>query len=90
MRPQLFAGGLMVTLMGGGFYFLEIPFVYFWSIPFAIGGGIMVLASFFMSESPGPVAPPEGYRFCVFCATPVPLDAQRCPQCNGVQPTGGR
>lgn len=86
MRPQLFVGGLLVVLMGAGFYALQIPFVYFWSLPFVIGGAIMMVGSLLMSESPGPIAPPAGFRFCVFCSTPVPLSSERCPHCNGVQP----
>ncbi len=86
MRPQLLVGGLLVALMGAGFYALQIPLVYFWSIPFVAGGAIMIVASFFLSESPGPPTPPEGFRFCVFCSTPVPLASDRCPQCDGLQP----
>jgi hypothetical protein len=86
MRPQLFVGGLLVAAMGGGFYLLQIPLVYFWSVPFVIGGGVMMIASFFLSESPGPLRPPEGFRFCPFCSTPVQIGAQRCPHCNGLQP----
>ena len=85
MRPQLLAGGLLVAAMGAGFYALQLPFVYFWSVPFLIGGGIMALGSFFLPESSGPVQPPEGFSFCPFCSTPVPLGAERCPHCDGVQ-----
>ena len=86
MRPQLFIGGLLVAVMGAGFYVLQLPLVYFWSLPFLIGGGLMVVASLFLSPSQGPVRPPEGFRFCVFCATPFPLASDRCPHCNGLQP----
>jgi hypothetical protein len=85
MRPQLLGGGLLVAAMGGGFYALQLPFVYFWSIPFLIGGAMMAAASFFLPETTGPVEPPEGFRFCPFCSTPVPLGAERCPHCDGVQ-----
>lgn len=88
MRPQLLVGGILVALMGAGFYVLQLPLVYFWSVPFGIGGAIMIVASFFMSETAGPPAPPEGYRFCVYCSAPVPVSSERCPQCNGVQPKG--
>jgi hypothetical protein len=74
--------------MGAGFYVLALPFIYFWSVPFLIGGGVMMVASFFLRESPGPMSPPEGYRFCVFCSTPVPMASERCPHCNGLQPRG--
>lgn len=86
MRPQLFAGGLLVALMGAVFYVLGLPFVYYWSIPFVVAGLVMVMASVFLPEGPAPLAPPEGYRFCVFCSTPVSIDEDRCPHCNGYQP----
>lgn len=86
MRPQLFFGGLLVALMGTGLYAFPLPLVYFWSIPFAIGGVIMIGASFFLPESTGPVQPPEGFRFCRYCSTPVKIGSDRCPHCNGVQP----
>jgi len=50
----------------------------------------MCLVSLFMSESPGPVKPPTGFRFCVFCSTLVPTSSERCPQCNGIQPLDDR
>ena len=80
---------MLVVLMGAGFYALQLPLVYFWSIPFVIGGGLMMLASLFLSETEGPVQPPTGFRFCPYCSTPVPLGAERCPHCNGVQPRDG-
>ncbi|MDG6990805.1 MAG: hypothetical protein JRM99_05215 [Nitrososphaerota archaeon] len=86
MRPQLVAGGLMVGVIGAAFFVLEVPLAYFWSIPFMVGGLIMIVAGFFLPEGPAPLAPPEGYRFCVFCSTPVAEDAERCPHCNGHQP----
>lgn len=89
MRPQLFAGGLLVALMGAGFFLLEIPFLYFWSLPFIGGGVIMMVGGFLLPESTGPVIPPEGHRFCVFCSTPVRIGEARCPHCNGLQPKEG-
>jgi len=85
MRPQLLVGGLLVAAMGAGFYVLQLPLVFFWSLPFIIGGAIMMVVSFFVAESLGPVQPPEGFRFCPFCSTPVPTGAERCPHCNGLQ-----
>ena len=85
MRPQLVAGGLLVAAMGAGFYALGLPFVYFWSVPFLIAGALMAVVGMFASESPVPIRPPEGFRFCPFCSTPVPIGADRCPHCNGVQ-----
>jgi hypothetical protein len=89
MRPQLLVGGLFVGVLGLGFYVLELPLVYYWSIPFGLGGAIMIIASFFLSEAPGPLTPPEGFRFCVYCSNPVPLTSDRCANCNGIQPKGG-
>jgi hypothetical protein len=88
VRPELLGGGVLVIALAALLYVLQLPFLYFWSLPLAIGGGIMAIASFFMSEGQGPVAPPPGYRFCVFCTASVPLDADRCPRCNGLQPRG--
>lgn len=83
MRPDLFWGGVIVLLAGVGFYFILFLDV---SFPLAIGGAIMIAVSFFLPEGPGPIPPPAGFRFCVFCATPVPLSSNRCPRCNGLQP----
>ncbi len=89
MRPQLLLAGLLVMLLGATFYFLELPFAFYWSVPFVIGGAAMAIASPFVSESPGPVRPAEGYRFCRFCSAQIPSDSERCPHCNGIQPKEG-
>lgn len=88
MRPQLVGAGVLVIILGAVFYVLAIPLVFFWSIPFAIGGAVMMGVGLLIPESAGPVEPPEGYRFCPFCSSPVRLDATRCDHCNGIQPTG--
>ena len=88
MRSQLFVAGVLILAMGAAFYALQIPVVYLWSIPFMAGGGLMAAASLFLEESQGPVLPPEGYRFCLFCGTPVKMGVDRCPHCNGLQPKG--
>lgn len=85
MRPQLFTSGLLVILLGVGFYILRIPIAYSWSIVFVAGGALMAIASFFVSEGTGPIQAPKGYRFCRYCSAAVPLQAERCPQCNGLQ-----
>jgi len=89
MRPQLFAAGVLAALLGAGLYVLEIPLVFFWSIPLGIGGAIMAGASLLLPESNGPIEPPEGHRFCVYCSNPVKITDKRCPHCNGMQPGGG-
>ncbi len=86
MRPQLFTAGILIALMGAAFYVVVLPISFAWSIPFVIAGGVMSLVSFFLPPSPGPVQPPEGYRFCVFCSTSVLLSSERCQHCNGLQP----
>ncbi|HUI86380.1 MAG TPA: hypothetical protein VLY21_04410 [Nitrososphaerales archaeon] len=86
MRSQLLVAGVLIVVLGAVFYLLEVPLVFFWSVPFVIGGGIMAVASLFMAESQGPVTPPQGYRFCVFCGDPVKIGEDRCPRCNGLQP----
>jgi len=86
MRTQLLAAGLFVAFVGGIFYAFPLPLTFAWSLTLLVGGGLMCLASLFMSESTGPVKPPPGYRYCVFCSTLVPASSERCPQCNGIQP----
>ena len=83
MRPQLFWGGVLVLIAGAGLWLILVLDI---GIPLAIGGGIMLAASFFLSEGPGPLTPSPGFRFCAFCSTPVPLSAERCQHCNGLQP----
>lgn len=85
MRPQLLVGGLLIAAMGAGFYLLQLPLVYFWSLPFGIAGVIMAVIGLFVPETEGPVQPPEGYLFCPFCSTPVKIGTERCPHCDGVQ-----
>jgi len=87
MRPQLLVGGLLIAAMGAGFYFLQLPLVFFWSLPFGIAGIFMAIIGVFVPETTGTVQPPEGYRFCPFCSTPVRIGTARCPQCDGVQRT---
>jgi len=86
MRTQLLAAGFFVALTGGIFYAFPLPLTFAWSLTLVVGGGVMCIASLFMSESPGPVKPPIGFRFCVFCSSLVPTSTERCPQCNGIQP----
>jgi len=86
MRPQLLFGGVLVALMGLGLFILALPFAYFWSLPFGVAGVIMIAAAFLLGETEGPVKPPEGFRFCPYCSTPVPVSSERCPHCDGVQP----
>ena len=86
MRSQLFVAGVIIGGTGVASYVLQIPLMELWSIPFMAGGGLMIVASLFLSESHGPVQPPEGYRFCAYCGNPVKLDQARCERCNGVQP----
>jgi hypothetical protein len=86
MRPQLLVGGILVSLMGILFYLVPLPLTYFWGIPFVVAGGIMAIVSFFLPEGRGPIVPPLGYGFCVFCSAPVLLNSDRCPRCNGLQP----
>ena len=88
MRPQLLGAGVLVMVFAGLLYILEIPLVFFWSIPFALGGAAMAGLSLVLPDSTGPVEPPEGYRFCPFCSSPVKVGATRCDHCNGIQSSG--
>ena len=85
MRSQLLVAGLLIALMGGVFYALAVPLVFFWSLPFAVGGGLMAIASLFLPERTERIEPPEGFRFCRFCSNPVAIGMERCPHCNGLQ-----
>ena len=86
MRTQLLGAGLFVALVGAVFYAFPLPLTFAWSLTLLVAGGLMCLASFFISESTGPVKPPAGFRFCAFCSTLAPTSSERCPQCNGIQP----
>lgn len=85
MRSSLILTGLIIVVLGLALYLLEIPFAYLWSFPFVVGGVVFIVAGSFLKESEGQVEPPEGYRFCPFCSTPVLLTASRCDHCNGLQ-----
>jgi hypothetical protein len=85
MRPQLLFGGVLVALMGVGLFVIALPFAFYWSLPFGVAGVIMIAAGFILAETEGPVQPPEGFRFCPYCSTLVPLGSERCPHCDGVQ-----
>lgn len=86
MRSQLFAAGAFSLGLGVFFYVFALPIVFAWSLPFVLSGAFMMLVSPFLKESEGPVRPPEGFQFCVFCSTLVPVGAERCSHCGGRQP----
>ncbi len=86
MRSQLLVAGMMTAGLGVVFYVTALPLVFFWSLPFLVGGAFMMVISPFLKEGEGPIQPPEGFRFCDFCTTLVPMDADRCPHCSGLQP----
>lgn len=86
MRSQLLMGGLFVMGMGLILILLDLPLVYYWGFPFAIGGALMALAAPFLPESEGPIKPPEGFRFCVYCTKLVPVMETNCEYCGGRQP----
>lgn len=85
MRSSLILTGLIIVALGLALYLLEIPFAYLWSFPFMAGGVVFVLVGSLLKESTTNVEPPEGYRFCRFCNTPVLLTVERCDHCNGLQ-----
>jgi hypothetical protein len=88
MRPQLLVGGLFTALLGALLYFIGLFAAM--GVVFIAGGAVMGAAGLVASEGGLHVSPPEGHSFCVFCSTPVPLEAERCPRCNGLQPKEGR
>lgn len=85
MRSSLILTGLIIAVLGLALYLLELPFAYLWSFPFMVGGVVFILAGSLLKESTTNVEPPEGYRFCRFCNTPVLLTTERCDHCNGLQ-----
>ena len=86
MRSQLLIAGAFSVGLGILLDVIALPVVSAWSIPLIVGGGLMAVVSPFLKESEGPLAPPEGYRFCAFCSTPVLLSEERCGHCGGRQP----
>jgi hypothetical protein len=58
-----------------------------WGILTVAAGIVLAAVGVVAKERTGPIEPPPGYRFCVFCTATMPIDALRCPVCNGVQPT---
>jgi hypothetical protein len=54
------------------------------------GGVVAMLCGFVLEEADDRVEPPPGHQFCPFCSTPVMEGAERCPQCNGLQPTAAK
>ena len=86
MRSQLLVGGLLVAGMGLVFIVTQLPLIYFWGYPFAVGGAVMALAAPLLPEREGPVQPPDGFRFCVYCSKLVPDGEPTCEYCGGRQP----
>ncbi len=86
MRSQLFVAGAFALGLGVIFYAFELPLAFALSFPLVLSGAFMMLLSPFLKESEGPVRPPEGFQFCVFCSTLVPGGAERCDHCGGRQP----
>ena len=89
MRSQLFAGGAITALLGVLFYVSVLPLFFAWWSPLLVGGCVMCIASLFMAEGTGPVKASEGFRFCVYCSSQIPVTTARCPSCNGLQPREG-
>jgi len=57
-----------------------------WGVVTILAGLALTGIGFFAKERNGPVEPPPGQKFCVFCSVMMPQEAPRCPQCNGLQP----
>ena len=56
-----------------------------WGVLTITAGAVLAGVGAVSKERVG-VEPPAGHRFCAYCSAPVPLTAERCPECNGVQP----
>jgi len=84
---SLFPQSYVDTTTGQPVTVSAVPFLL--TAPLVIGGLLMVLAAPFLKPSELPVKPPEGYKFCVYCSETIPVGAERCTRCNGIQPKVG-
>jgi hypothetical protein len=83
MRSSLVVSGGIIALTGVALYVALAGGA--WLVMIA-GGMVVVVSGFLLKEVTDRVEPPDGYRFCLFCSTPVVIGAERCGHCNGLQP----
>jgi hypothetical protein len=96
MRSSLVVAGLLTFGLGVVIWIVELPFAALGdlafpalnspSAPFLVGGVLMIVVGSLIKESTSKIEPPEGYRFCPFCSTPVLIGEKRCDYCGGLQP----
>jgi len=82
MRSSLVVSGLIIGLTGAALFVALGGTA--WLVLFA-GGFVALVLGFLLEETTERVEPPPGYRFCLFCSTPVLEGAERCSHCNGLQ-----
>ena len=83
MRSSLVVSGGIILITGVALFLAFQGTA--WLVLIA-GGAAASVAGFVLEESTDRVDPPPGYRFCVFCSTPVAEGDERCGHCNGLQP----
>ncbi len=57
-----------------------------WGFISVAAGVLLIVIGIFAKERSGPIEPPPGEKFCVFCSNTMPVGASKCPYCNGLQP----
>jgi hypothetical protein len=83
MRSSLVVSGGIISLTGGVLFVTLDGTAW---LALIAGGVVALVAGFLLGEMADKVEPPPGYRFCLFCSTPVMEGAERCGHCNGLQP----
>jgi hypothetical protein len=96
VRTSLVFAGLLVTGLGALLFGIEtvfsplggtaLPSLLSPATPFVAAGLIMLVIGAFLREGSGPVQPPEGFAFCVYCGNLMKSDQPRCDKCGGLQP----
>lgn len=84
MYTGLVASGAIVAIFGGFLVFTDfyVPLgVSMFGLPIAIVGLIMLILGFLRNE-PLAIEPAEGKKFCWYCMSQIPKDANECPNCS--------
>ena len=82
MRSSLVVSGGIITLTGVALFVALAGEAW---LALVAGGFVVLVSGFLLGEATERVVPPDGYRFCLFCSTPVMVGAERCSHCNGLQ-----
>ena len=84
MRSSLVVSGGIITATGVALFAALDGDAW---LALVAGGFVVMISGFLLDEATTErVEPPQGYRFCPFCTTPVMVGEERCSHCNGLQP----